>query len=189
MPVPMANTLWIKNNVLGRESDHLGQNLVRTRQMSNRRSSVSAWPFVSNAMTITAAPYKRAFFACSIKASSPSFMLIEFTTHLPCTHFRPASITLPFGGIDDDRNPADIRFGRHQVQERGHQGLGVEQALVEVDVEICAPFSTCFRHVEGLVEFVVLDQAQEFARAGDVAALADVDEVGFRTNDKRLESR
>ena len=27
-----------------------------------------------------------------IKFSSPSFKLIEFTTHLPCSHFKPASM-------------------------------------------------------------------------------------------------
>jgi hypothetical protein len=34
--------------------------------------------------------------ASSTNFSSPSFSEIEFTTPLPCRHFRPASITLNF---------------------------------------------------------------------------------------------
>src|SRR3546814_5787677 len=35
-------------------------------------------------------------FACSMNFSSPSFIEIELTIGLPCTHFRPASITSHF---------------------------------------------------------------------------------------------
>ena len=47
-------------------------------------------------MTITAAPYRRTSRARSSNCSSPSLRLIEFTTPLPCTHLRPASITVHF---------------------------------------------------------------------------------------------
>ena len=60
---------------------------------------------------------------------------IELTIALPCTHFRPASMTLHFelsiitgtremSGSDGD-----------EVEERRHRLLGVEQALVHVDVD------------------------------------------------------
>ena len=62
-------------------------------QISTLRSSVSACPTSSNAITTTAAPYLRTNFACSIKISSPSFNEMAFTIGLPCTDCKPASIT------------------------------------------------------------------------------------------------
>ena len=61
--------------------------------MAVRRSSESAWPSSSKAITTAAAPYLRQSRACSTKASSPSLSEIELTIALPWTHFRPASIT------------------------------------------------------------------------------------------------
>src|SRR6056297_1051381 len=63
------------------------------RQISSRRSTFSAWPCSSKAITITAAPWRRISRAWCKNASSPSFRLIEFTTDLPCRHFKPVSIT------------------------------------------------------------------------------------------------
>jgi len=57
------------------------------------RLYVSACPFSSKAMTMTAAPSCFTSRACAIKTSSPSFKEIELTIHFPCTHFSPARIT------------------------------------------------------------------------------------------------
>ena len=65
-------------------------------KISILRSTVSAWPRSSNAITTTAAPYRLTRRAFSRKSSSPSLRLIEFTTPLPCRHLRPASSTSHF---------------------------------------------------------------------------------------------
>ena len=54
---------------------------------------MSAWPSSSKAITTAAAPYLRHSVACSTNFSSPSFSEMELTIGLPCTHFRPASMT------------------------------------------------------------------------------------------------
>ena len=61
--------------------------------MATLRSAVSAWPCSSNAITITAAPYRRTSVAWRTNSSSPSLRLMELTTPLPWTHLRPASMT------------------------------------------------------------------------------------------------
>ena len=63
---------------------------VRT---ATRRSTVSAWPCSSNAMTTTEAPYRRHSRAWRRNSSSPSLRLIELTTPRPWSCWRPASIT------------------------------------------------------------------------------------------------
>ena len=70
-----------------------------------------------------------------MKASSPSFIEIEFTTGLPCRHFSPASITENFDEFDHHRHARDVRLGGDQVEEGGHRLFGIEQALVHVDVD------------------------------------------------------
>ena len=61
--------------------------------MATLRSTVSACPCSSNAITTMPAPYFRIVRARRRNSASPSFRLIELTIGLPCTHFRPASST------------------------------------------------------------------------------------------------
>ena len=57
------------------------------------RSTVSAWPASSKAITTTAAPYRRMRRALWRKSASPSLRLIELTMPLPWMAWSPASIT------------------------------------------------------------------------------------------------
>ena len=70
-----------------------------------------------------------------MKAASPSFIEIELTTGLPCTHFRPASITDHFDesiitGTRAMSGSAAIRLRKVTIA-----CFGIEQALVHVDVD------------------------------------------------------
>ncbi len=63
-----------------------------------------------------------------MKASSPSFIEIELTMHLPCTHFRPASITWKFDesimiGTRAISGSAAIRFRNVTIAFRNRAGL------------------------------------------------------------------
>ena len=63
------------------------------RQIRTLSSISTAWPDSSNAITTTAAPYRRISCARRRNSASPSFRLIELTIDLPCVHFSPASST------------------------------------------------------------------------------------------------
>src|SRR5699024_1641858 len=64
---------------------------------------------------------------------------------------------------------------------------GIDQALVHVDVQdLRAVGDLLAGDFNRLVEAVLLDQLLEPGAAGDVGALADVDEVQFGRDDKRL---
>jgi len=83
-----------------------------------------------------------------MNAVSPSFMLIEFTTHLPCTHFSPASIT---SHLDES-----IITGTREMSGSEPTRLRkVTIAFFESSIAssmltsmICAPFSTWLRATE-----------------------------------------
>ena len=84
----------------------------------------------------------------------------------------------PLRGIDHDRHARDIGLGRDEVQERVHGFLGVEEAFVHVDVEdLRAVLDLAARHAERGRIVVRLDQLAELRRARDVGALANIDEA------------
>ena len=108
---------------------------------------------------------------------------------LPWMHFRPASITDHFEesimiGTRAMSGSEAIRF-----RKRDHRRFRIEHALVHVDVDdLRAARDLLARDVERGVVVVRLDQAAELRRAGDVGALADVDEQAVRADVQRLEA-
>src|SRR6266571_6728714 len=93
MPVAMGRMLGSKMMSSGGRPACSTRSLYAREQIATLRSTVSAWPTSSKAMTTTAAPYSRTFLACSRKGPSPPLRLIELHTPLPCRHLRPASRT------------------------------------------------------------------------------------------------
>ncbi len=88
---------------------------------------------------------------------------------------------LPFRAVDHHRHARDIRFGRDEVEEPDHRRLGIEHALVHVDVDDLGPgLDLMAGHVERGGVIIGLDQLAELRRAGDVGPLANIDEGNFR---------
>ena len=86
-----------------------------------------------------------------MKASSPSFSEIEFTTDLPCRHFRPASITENFDestitGTRAMSGSAAIRL--RNVVIACSESSRPSSMLTSIT---CAPFSTCSRAIDSAV--------------------------------------
>src|SRR6202042_3575939 len=68
-----------------------------------------------------------------------------------------------------------------------HRFFAVDQVGVHVDVEnVGAAFDLIARDLDGGVELAFLDEAFELERTGDIATLADHDEVGFGADDQHL---
>ena len=106
-------------------------------------------------------------------------MLIELTIGLPETHFSPASITVHFElsiitGTRAMSGSAAISLRKVVIAT-----LGVEQALVHVDVDdLRAVLDLLARDLDRGGIIAGHDQLLERRRAGDVGALADIDETG-----------
>ncbi len=124
-----------------------------------------------------------------MKAASPSFMEIEFTTGLPCTHLSPASITENFEestmtGTRAMSGSAAIRLRKVTIA-----CLGIEQALVHVHVDdLRAVLHLVARDRQRAGIVAGGDELAEFRRAGDVGALAHVDERDFGRERERLQA-
>src|ERR1043165_1965749 len=91
------------------------------------------------------------------------------------------------GAVKHDRHTLQFRLVSEEMEERDHRFLAVDQVGVHVDVEdVGAPFELFARNLDGGVEVAFLDQAFVLGGAGDVAAFADHDEIGFRANRQDL---
>src|SRR6185503_19820859 len=84
----------------------------------------------------------------------------------------------PFRAVDHHRHARDIRFGGDALQKGRHRRFGVEQSLVHVDVDDLRPvLDLVASDLDRGVIVAGEDQLLEARRAGDVAALANVDEA------------
>ncbi len=83
--------------------------------------------------------------ACSRKLSSPSFRLMELTIDLPCTHFRPASITDHFE--ESIITGTRATSGSPAISLRNLDMAACESSMPSsmLTSMICAPFATCWR--------------------------------------------
>ena len=92
----------------------------------------------------------------------------------------------PFGAVDHHRHAGDVGLGGDALQEDGHRLLAVEQRLVDVDVDdLRAVLDLVARDIDRRVIIAGHDQLLEAGRAGDVAALADIDESRTGAGDTR----
>ena len=88
---------------------------------------------------------------------------------------------LPIRGVDHHRYPGDIGLCSNHIQEVHHLGLGVEQAIVHVDIDYEGTISHLFSgDTNGLVVTFLLNQSQEFARTCHIASFANVHELHLR---------
>ncbi len=92
--------------------------------------------------------------------------------------------------VDHHRDPADVGFAGHQVEEGVHLGGRVEQRLVEVDVDDLGAVLHLFPgDLEGLDVLLFDDEPAELAAAGDVGPLAGVDEQAVVGDEARFQTR
>ena len=83
----------------------------------------------------------------------------------------------PVGGIDHHGHARDIRLGRDEAEKAGHGGLAVQHSLVHVDVDdLGAVLDLLARDLQRSRVVARGDQLAEPGRAGDVGALAHIDE-------------
>ena len=100
---------------------------------------------------------------------------------LPLQAFQTCLDHRKFRRIDHHRDARDVRFRGNQVEKRGHGLLGIEQALVHIDVDHLGAVLDLLardRKTGGIV--ACRDQFAKFSGAGDVGALSDIDEGNLR---------
>ena len=91
--------------------------------------------------------------------------------------------------IDHHRHARDIGLGGDEVEELDHHRLRVDEALVHIDVDDLRPVRHLVARDDERASVVASrDQLAELGRAGDVGALADIDERNVGGERERLEA-
>mmetsp|Transcript_39371 Transcript_39371/g.104530 ORF Transcript_39371/g.104530 Transcript_39371/m.104530 type:complete len:246 (-) Transcript_39371:929-1666(-) len=112
-------------------------------QMRTLLSQSAAWPSSSKAMTMTAAPYRLRRRACLLNSSSPTLSEIEFTTHLPWRHSRPA---MQMGNLDESMTMGTLAISGSvaiRLQNLRMQSMPSSIPSSKLMSMSCAPSSTC----------------------------------------------
>ncbi len=157
--------------------------------MASLRSAESAWPLLIEGHDDDAGAVAADF--ASLRAESVlAFLEADGIDDALALKTLEAGLDdRPFRAVHDDGHARDVGLGAQCVQERGHGFLGVEHGLVHVDVDhLRAAFDLLAGDGQRRLVFALANQLGEARRAGHVGALADVDEVGVRANDQRLEA-
>ena len=189
IPVATASTFGSKTMSSGAKSSWSTSSLYARSQISTFRSTVSAWPCSSNAITITAAPSSRRRRGLR-EERLLAFLQRDRVRDPLALHALQAGLEhLEARAVDDDRDPRDLRLRRDQPQERRHRLDRVQQVGVHVDVEqVRAAAHLLERDLDRGAVVARLDQAPEARRAGDVRPLADHHEARVRADLERLEA-
>ncbi len=95
----------------------------------------------------------------------------------------------PLRAVDHHRHARNVGFARDEIQEAPHGLHRIQHRLVHVDVDdLGAVFDLLACDGHGVLELLGEYQAREGLRAGDVGALADVDEQALVADLHRLKS-
>ena len=93
----------------------------------------------------------------------------------------------PLRRVDHDRDAGDVGLRGNQAEKGGHRVFGIEHRVVHVDVDhLRAVRHLLLGDLESGLEIAFQDQLLEAGGAGDVRALADIDEAGDRIERERL---
>ena len=190
MPVATAKMFGIEDDVLGRKAGLLGQQLVGAR--ADRDLALER---VGLALFVERHHHDRR----AVGAHQPGLaeeLLLAFLhrdrvdDRLALHAFQPGLDHREFRGVDHHRHARDVGLGGDEVEELDHRRFRVDQALVHVDVDdLRAVRDLVARDVERAGIVAGGDELAELGRAGDVGALADIDEGDVGGERERLEPR
>ena len=149
----------IKNNVLRREADFPCQQIVRARANLDAALGV-----VGLALFVERHHHHRRTVAADQSRLFDKRLLAFLEAYRVDYSFALQTLEAclndgPFRAVDHDRHARDIRLGGDQIQKPHHRRLGVEHALVHVDVDyLRAVLDLLPRNRERVLVLIVLDQ-------------------------------
>jgi len=127
MPVAMAKTLGLEDDLVRRQPHLLGQQSVGAATDFDLALDRVRLALLVVGHDDDRSPVSASRAARVRNSASPSLSEIEFTIGLPPMQRQPRLDDGPLRRVDDDRHAGNGRLGSDQIQEMGHRGFRVEQ--------------------------------------------------------------
>ena len=184
-----GEAVGIEDDVLGREPDILGEDVVRPLA-----DLLAAFEVVGLAVLVEGHHDDRGTVLAAQAGLADELLdaLLQgdrVDDRLALHALEPGLDDVPLRRVDHRRDPADVGLGGDQLGEAVHGGDAVDHALVHVDVDhLGTRLDLLSRHRERGGVVAGLDQVAETRRTGDVRTLADIDEQGVLDDAERLET-
>ena len=90
---------------------------------------------------------------------------------------------IPLGRVNHHRNTGNLRLGSNQIEESSHFSLCIQQTVVHIYVDNLRPvFYLLTGNAEGFIVFLFINQTQELAGTGHIAAFSHIDKVLLRSH-------
>ena len=184
-----GKNIRIKNDVFGRKLRLFEQQFVGARADFDAAHQRIGLAFLIESHDHCRRPVA-AQQPCLAQEFGLAFLHADRIHHALALHaFEPGLDHLPLGGVDHDRDARDVRLRANEIQEGGHRLLRIQHGFVHVDVDdLRAAVDLAARDDQRLGVIAGENQARERLGAGDVGALADIDEQRVRADVERLQS-
>jgi len=187
--VATVRMLGSKMMSLGAKTAPVLRELVSSAQISVFRFKLSAWPRSSNAMTMTAAPYRRTFLADEGTLPRPFFRADRVDNGFPLNRISAGFDHAPLRAVDHKRHARDFRLAANQIQKSRHGTFGVNHALIHIHVEDVGSAADLLpRDSERAVKILAQDQFENLGGTSDVGSLAHDNKPHLGRNVERFES-
>ena len=179
----------VEDDVLGRKAGLLGQKLVGAR--ADRDFALER---VGLALLIERHHHHRRAVSAHQPGLPQEFLLAflhrdRVDDRLALHAFEPGLDHREFRRIDHHRHARDIRLRGDKVEELDHNGLRINEPLVHVDVDDLRAVRHLVARDDERAGIVARgDELAELGRAGDIGALADIDERNVARERERLEA-
>ena len=103
--------------------------------------------------------------------------------------FQSGNDYLPFRGVNHHRNTGNLRLRSNQIEESSHFSLCIQQAVVHIYIHHLRPvFYLLTGNAEGFIVFLFINQTQELAGTGHIAAFSHIDKVLLRSHFQQFQA-
>ena len=185
-----SQNIGIEDNILRTEAYFPGQNAISPFTNLNLTGKSIRLPFFIKGHHNHGSPVLFHHTGMLDKDFFPFFQGNGINDTLTLHTFQSRKNDIPFRRINHHGYTGNIRFRSNQIQEGGHLGCRIQQAVIHVHIN---NLRTVFHLLTGngkrFVIFLLINQPEKFTRTGHIASFAYIHKVYFRRNFKQFQTR
>ena len=176
-----GENIWVKDNILWREIHLIDEEIIGA--LTNPEFIICCLGLAlfveghDNCRRAEVADFPR----MSEKFFFPLFHRDRINNGLALYAFQTCLKHFPFGAIDHDGNPGNVRLPCHELQETCHGRSAVNQPVIHINInDLRAAFNLLPRNRKSFLVIIIDDEFFESGRARDIGAFTNIDKLCSR---------